>query len=138
MGQRPSVQTFSATVVRDGPSCYVLPPFDPKASSARAPVVVTIAAAIVPRRRAMAPDLRGLRESHRKAAGLEGGETVKAGRLDTAPRTVAAPADLLRALKAVRAPRRVKASSYTTRARRSDEGAKKPETRAPRRGRGGG
>ena len=38
-------QTFSGTVVRDGPSCYVLLPFDPKAvfGTVRAPVVVTIA-----------------------------------------------------------------------------------------------
>ena len=39
------MQTFSGTVVRDGPSCYVLLPFDPKAvfGTVRAPVVVTIA-----------------------------------------------------------------------------------------------
>ena len=58
----PSVQTFSATVVRDGPSCYVLLPFDPKAvfGTVRAPVVVTIARLHVPQpgRGDGRPDLR--------------------------------------------------------------------------------
>ena len=77
-----------------------------------------------------------LRESHRKAAGLEGGETVKVQvGLDTAPRTVTAPADLLRALKAV--PGAIdawKASSYTHQREHVEaiEGAKKPETRERR------
>ena len=134
------MQTFSGTVVRDGPSCYVLLPFDPKAvfGTVRAPVVVTIAGYTF-RSRIVAmggPICVGLRESHRKAAGLEGGETVKVQvGLDTAPRTVAAPADLLRALKA--APGALdawKASSYTHQREHVEaiDGAKKPETRERR------
>jgi Bacteriocin-protection, YdeI or OmpD-Associated/Domain of unknown function (DUF1905) len=136
----PPVQTFSATVVRDGPSCYVLLPFDPKAvfGTVRAPVVVTIAGYTF-RSRIVAmggPICVGLRESHRRAAGLEGGETVKVQvGLDTAARTVTAPADLLRALKAVPGALDAwKASSYTHQREHVEaiEGAKKPETRERR------
>ena len=135
-----SVQTFSGTVVRDGPSCYVLLPFDPKAvfGTVRAPVVVTIAGYTF-RSRIVAmggPICVGLRESHRKASGLEGGETVKVQvGLDTAPRTVTAPGDLLRALKAVPGALDAwKASSFTHQREHVEaiEGAKKPETRERR------
>jgi hypothetical protein len=136
----PSVQTFTATVVRDGPSCYVVLPFDPKAAfgAVRAPVVVTIGGYTF-RSRVVAmggPVCVVMRESHRKAAGLEGGETVTARvELDAAPRTVAATADLLRALKAVPGALDAwKASSYTHQREHVEaiEGAKKPETRARR------
>src|SRR5436190_10124401 len=135
-----SLQAFSATVVRDGPSCYVVLPFDPKAvfGTVRAPVVVTIDGYTF-RSRIVAmggPICVALRESHRKAAGLEGGETVtvQVG-LDTAPRTVSAPADLLRALKAVPGALDAwKASSYTHQREHVEaiDAAKKPETRERR------
>jgi hypothetical protein len=78
----------------------------------------------------------GLRREHREAAGLNGGETVAVTvALDTAPRTVDAPADLLRALRA--APGTLvawKALSYTHQREHVDaiEDAKKAETRARR------
>ena len=135
-----SVQTFSAKVVRDGPSCYVVLPFDPKAvfGTVRAPVVVTIHGYTF-RSRVVAmggPICVALRESHRKAAGLEGGETVKVlVGLDTAPRTVTAPADLLRALKAVPGALDAwQASSYTHQREHVEaiDALKKPETRERR------
>lgn len=136
----PSVQTFSATVVRDGPSCYVVLPFDPKAAfgTVRAPVVVTIDGYTFHSRVVAmgGPICVALRESHRKAARLEGGETVKVRvGLDTAPRTVAAPANLLRALEAVPGALDAwTASSYTHQREHVEaiDGAKKPETRERR------
>jgi hypothetical protein len=133
-------ESFSATVLRDGPGCFVTLPFDPKVvfGKVRAPVVATVngytfRTTIV----AMGgPLCIGLRKSHREAAGLEGGETVAVTvSLDEAPRTVTAPADLLRALKA--APGALdawKASSYTHQREHVEaiDGAKKPETRARR------
>ena len=83
-------------------------------------------------------------ESHRKAAGLEGGETVKVQvGLDTAPRTVAAPADLLRALKArAGRPRRLEGVQLhaSARARRGDRGREEARDAGTprRRGRGDG
>jgi len=136
----PPVRTFTATVVRDGPSCYVPLPFDPKAAfgAVRAPVVVTIGGYTF-RTRVVAmggPVCVALRESHRKAAGLDGGETVavQVG-LDTAPRTVTAPADLLRALKGTPGALDAwKASSYTHQREHVEAiaDAKKPETRERR------
>ena len=136
----PAVQAFSAKVVRDGPSCYVLLPFDPKAAfgSVRAPVVVTIDGYTF-RTRVVAmggPICVALRREHREAAGLEGGETVKvAVALDTAARTVDAPADLLKALAAARGALDAwKALSYTHQREHVEaiEGAKKVETRERR------
>jgi len=136
----PASQTFSATVVRDGPSCFVALPFDPKAifGKVRAPVVATVngytfRTTIV----AMGgPVCIGMRRSHREAAGLEGGETVAVQvTLDEAPRTVTAPADLLRALKATPGALEAwKASSYTHQREHVEaiEGAKKPDTRQRR------
>jgi len=136
----PAAQTFSATVVRDGVGCHVLLPFDPKAvfGTVRAPVVVTIGGYTF-RTRVVAmggPICVALRREHREAAGLEGGETVtvQVG-LDTAPRNVTAPPDLLRALKAVPSALDAwKASSYTHQREHVEaiEGAKKPETRERR------
>lgn len=133
-------RSFSATVVREGAMCYIPVPFDPKTvfGTVRAPVVVTIDRYTF-RSRIVAmggPVCVGLRKSHREAAGLEGGETVKVTlALDTAERTVTPPADLLRALKA--APGALdawKASSYTHQREHVEaiEGAKKPETRERR------
>jgi len=133
-------QSFSATVVRDGPSCFVTVPFDPKAvfGKVRAPVVATVNGYTF--RTTIAamggPVCIGLRKSHREAAGLEGGETVAVKVvLDEAPRTVTAPADLVRALKAISGALDAwKASSYTHQREHVEaiEGAKKPETRERR------
>jgi hypothetical protein len=135
-----SSQSFSATVVRDGPSCFVTVPFDPKAAfgKVRAPVVATVNGYTF--RTTIAamggPVCIGLRKSHREAAGLEGGETVAVTLvLDEAPRTVTAPADLVRALKATPGALDAwKASSYTHQREHVEaiEGAKKPETRERR------
>lgn len=135
-----SMRTFSGTVVRQGPSCVIDLPFDPKAvfGSVRAPVVITINGYTF-RSRVVAmggPVCVALRASQRKAAGLEGGEKVKVQvGLDTAPRTVSAPADLLRALKAVPGALEAwTASSFTHQREHVEaiEDAKKPETRERR------
>jgi hypothetical protein len=135
-----SSQSFTATVVRDGPSCYVLLPFDPKAvfGTLRAPVAVTINGyAFRTRIVAMGgPICIGLRREHREAAGLEGGETVAVEvALDPAPRTVTAPPDLLRALKPVAGGLAAwTALSYTHQREHVEaiEGAKQPATRERR------
>jgi hypothetical protein len=133
-------QSFSGKVVRDGPSCFVTLPFDPKAvfGKVRAPVVATVNGYTF--RTTIAamggPVCIGMRRSHREAAGLAGGEIVAVQlALDDAPRTVTAPADLLRALKAVPGALDAwKASSYTHQREHVEaiEGAKKPETRQRR------
>jgi hypothetical protein len=135
-----AAQSFSATVDRDGTGCYIVLPFDPKAvfGTVRAPVAVTINGyAFRSRIVAMGgPVCIGLRREHRDAAGLSGGETVAVTvALDTAPRTVEAPADLLRALRA--APDTLlawKALSYTHQREHVEaiEDARKPETRLRR------
>ena len=131
---------FSGTVVRDGPSCYVLLPFDPKAvfGTVRAPVVVTIAGYTF-RSRIVAmggPICVALRREPPQGRRSRRRRTVKVQvGLDTAPRTVTAPADLLRALKAVPGALDAwKASSYTHQREHVEaiEGAKKPETRERR------
>ena len=133
-------QSFSGTVERDGTSCFIALPFDPKAvfGTVRAPVAVTVNGYAF-RSRVVAmggPACIGLRREHREAVGLSGGETVAVTvALDTAPRTVTAPADLLRALKA--APDALagwKALSYTHQREHVEaiEDARKPETRARR------
>ena len=135
----PPTKTFKATVVREGPMCYVPLPFDPKAAfgAVRAPVMVTLNGHTF-RSRVVAmggPICVGLTKANRAAAGLEGGETVDVTvALDTAPRTVTPPADLLRALKAAGALAAWKALSYTHQREHVEaiEDAKKPETRTRR------
>ena len=100
-----TVRTFQATVLRDGPMCVIPLPFDPKAAfgKVRAPVVVTLNGYTY--RSTIAamggPVCIPLRKSHREAAGLEGGETLTVSvALDTEPREVEAPPDLIAALEA--------------------------------------
>jgi hypothetical protein len=136
----PPQRSFSATVVRHGPSCVIPLPFDPKAvfGKVRAPVVATVDGYTF--RTTVAamggPVCIGMRRSHREAAGLSGGETVQVTlALDDAPRTVTAPPDLRRALKAVPGALDAwTASSYTHQREHVEaiEDAKKPETRARR------
>ena len=136
---KPPVKTFEATVVREGSMVYVPLPFDPKAAfgAVRAPVTVTLNGYTF-RTRVVAmggPICVGLTKATRAAAGIEGGETLDVTvALDSAPRTVTPPADLVRALKAAGALDAWKALSYTHQREHVEaiEDAKKPETRTRR------
>jgi hypothetical protein len=134
-----ATRTFTATIVRDGAICYIPLPFDPKAvfGKVRAPVTVTLNGYRFSSTVAAmgGPACVPLRRSHREAAGLEGGETLKVTLvLDTAPRVVEAPADLVKALKAGGAHAAWQRLSYTHQREHVEaiESAKKPETRARR------
>ena len=101
----PVSKTFQARIVRDGSMCFIPLSFDPKAlfGKVRAPVTVTLNGYSY--RSTVAamggPPCVPLRKSHREAAGLEGGETVRVTlTLDTEKREVKPPADLVKALKA--------------------------------------
>ena len=132
--------TFRTTLVRDGSTCFIPIPFDPKPvfGRVRAPVTVTLNGYAF--RSTIASMGNGaclpLRRSHREAAGLDGTETLTVTlTLDTADRIVTAPADLVRALKTVSgAWRKWQALSYTHQREHVEaiEEAKKPETRARR------
>ena len=134
-----TTKTFKATVVREGPMVYIPLPFDPKATfgAVRAPVTVSLNGHTF-RSRIVAmggPVCVGLTKANRAAAGLDGGETLEVTlALDTAPRTVTPPADLVRALKTAGALAAFKAMSYTHQREHVEaiEDAKKPETRARR------
>src|SRR6188508_3471477 len=96
--------TFRTTLVRDGSTCFIPIPFDPKPvfGRVRAPVTVTLNGYVF--RSTIASMGNGaclpLRRSHREAAGLDGTETLTVTlTLDTADRIVTPPADLVRALK---------------------------------------
>src|SRR5688572_16363604 len=98
-------KTFEATIVRDGPTCFIPVPFDPKPifGKVRAPVKVTLNGYTY--RSTIASMGNGpclpLRKSNREAAGLEGGETLRVTlELDTENREVVPPKDLVKALKA--------------------------------------
>ena len=133
-------KTFRATIVRDGSACYIPITFDPKAvfGKLRAPVKVTLNGHTY--RSTIAamggPPCVPLRKSNREAAGLEGGETIDVRlELDTDPRIVEPPADLVRALK--QAPGawdgwRHLSYSHQREHVEAIEEAKKPETRVRR------
>lgn len=135
-----TTRTFRATIVRDGATCFIPLTFDPKAvfGRVRAPVKVTLNGYTY--RSTIAamggPPCIPLRKTNREAAGLEGGETLMVRlELDTEPRTVAPPADLVRALrKAPGAWDRWQQLSYTHQREHVEaiEESKKPETRARR------
>jgi hypothetical protein len=98
-------KTFRTTIFRDGSTCFIPVPFDPRPvfGKVRAPVEVTLNGYRF--RSTIASMGEGpcvpLRRSHREAAGLEGGETLAVTlALDTAKREVEPPADLVKALKA--------------------------------------
>jgi Bacteriocin-protection, YdeI or OmpD-Associated/Domain of unknown function (DUF1905) len=133
-------KTFRTTLVREGSMCFIPVPFDPRPvfGRVRAPVKVTLNGHTY---RSTITSLGNgpclpLRRSHREAAGLEGGETVKVTlALDQEKREVRVPADLARALR--RSPSAWAAwegMSYTHRREHVEaiEGAKRPETRARR------
>lgn len=98
-------KTFQTTIVRDGSMCAIPVPFDPKPvfGKLRAPVRVTLAGYTY---RSTIASMGGgpfipLRRSHREAAGLDGGETLRVTlELDTEKREVVPPPDLVKALKA--------------------------------------
>ena len=133
-------KTFKATIVREGSTCLIPLPFDPKAvfGKVRAPVKVTLNGYTY--RSTIAamggPACIPLRKSNREAAGLEGGETIDVRLdLDTDVREVTPPADLVKALKgAPGAWDRWQKLSYTHQREHAEaiEEAKKPETRARR------
>jgi hypothetical protein len=114
-------------------------PFDPKAvfGKVRAPVKVTLNGFTY---RSTIFSMGGviglpLRKSNREAAGLTGTETLEVTlESDTAPRSVAAPPDLLKALNTKAARIAWEALSFTLQREHVEAiiGAKKPETRARR------
>jgi len=132
-------RTFKATIVRDGSICYIPLTFDPKPvfGKIRAPVKVTLNGYTF--RSTIAamggPACIPLRKSHREAAGLEGGESIQVRLdLDTEPRVVKPPADLVKALKAASAWDRWQELSFTHQREHVEaiEEARKPETRTRR------
>jgi hypothetical protein len=133
-------KTFKATVVRDGPMCFIPVTFDPKAvfGKVRAPVKVTLNGYTY--RSTIAamggPPCIPLRRSNREAAGVNGGETLEVRLdLDTGKREVKPPADFVKALKAAPpAWLRWRELSYSHQREYAEaiEEAKKPETRARR------
>ena len=135
-----SSRTFRTTLFRDGPTCFIPLTFDPREvfGKVRAPVTVTLNGHTY--RSTIAamggPACIPLRRSNREAAGLEGTETLDVRiALDTEPRVVKAPADLVRALKASPpAWDAWRALSYSHQREHVDaiEAARKPETRARR------
>ena len=133
-------KSFKATIVRQGPMCYIPVPFDPKDvfGKLRAPVKVTLNGYTY--RSTIAamggPPCIPLRKSNREAAGLDGGETLTIRLdLDTEPRKVTPPSDLVQALKtAPPAWERWQSLSYSHQREYAEsvEEAKKTETRQRR------
>jgi hypothetical protein len=132
-------KTFKTTIFRDGGICYIPLTFDPKEvfGKLRAPVKVTLNGYSY--RSTIAamggPPCIPLRKSNREAAGLEGGETLNVRLdLDTEPRIVKPPADLVKALKAASVWDRWQELSYSHQREHVEavEDAKKPETRLRR------
>jgi hypothetical protein len=131
---------YKTTLIRDGAMCAIPVPFDPKDvfGKVRAPVKVTINGYTY--RSTIAamggPPFIPLRRSNREAAGLDGTETLDVLlALDSEPRTVTPPADLVKALKASAGGLDGwKELSFTHQREHVEaiEGAKKPETRARR------
>jgi hypothetical protein len=133
-------KTFKTTLLRDGGMSGIPIPFDPKTAfgKVRAPVRVTINGYTF--RSTIAamggPPFVPFRRSHREAAGLEGTETLRVTvDLDTEPRMITPPSDLVKALKASSpAWERWRELSYTHQREFAEaiQEAKKPETRARR------
>jgi hypothetical protein len=134
-----SSKTFKATIVRHEGMCYIPLTFDPKAvfGKLRAPVKVTLNGYTF--RSTIAamggPPLIPLRRSNQEAARLDGIETLDVRLdLDTEPRVVKPPTDLVKALKAASAWERWQDLSFSHQREHVEaiEGAKKPETRVRR------
>jgi hypothetical protein len=134
-----ATKTFQTTIVRDGATCFIPVPFDPAPvfGKTRAPVVVTLNGYSY--RSTIASMGNGpclpLRKSNREAAGLAGTETLRVTlALDTAPREVDAPKDLLAALRDAKVLDAWRALSYSHQREHVEaiDGAAKLETRARR------
>lgn len=135
-----SSRTFTVTLMQEGNLCAIPVPFDPKPvfGKVRAPVRVTLNGYTY---RSTISSMGGkfllpLRRSNREAAGLEGNETLDVRLdLDTEPREVEAPEDLVAALKAAPpAWERWQALSYSHQREHVEaiEEARAPATRARR------
>lgn len=133
-------KTFKALIVRDGSACFIPVPFDPKPifGKVRAPVRVTLNGYTFS---STIASMGGtvcipFRKSNRKAAGLDGGETLDVTlEPDAQERRVNPPSDLIVALtRSSGGWDQWQQLSYTR--QREDveaiEGAKKPETRERR------
>ncbi len=133
-------KTFRTTIVRDGAICFIPVPFDPRPifGKVRAPVMVTLNGYTY--RSTIASMGEGpcvpLRRSHREAAGIGGGETLRVTlELDVEKREIEPPPELVKALKAVPGAWAGWRELSFTRKREHVEAieeAKKPETRARR------
>jgi hypothetical protein len=132
--------SFNTTIVREGSTCFIPVPVDPRPvfGKVRAPVKVTVNGYTYRSTIASMGDgpCIPLRRSNREAAGLDGGETLKVTLvLDTEPREVEAPADLVKALRSTAgAWDRWRELSYSHQREHVEaiEEARKPETRARR------
>ncbi|MEZ5992146.1 MAG: YdeI/OmpD-associated family protein [Planctomycetota bacterium] len=137
-----TVRNYTTTIISDDDSsmCAIEVPFDPRPvfGKLRAPVKVTINSHTY---RSTIACMNGqafipLRRSHREAAGVVGGETIRVTlELDTEKRRIKAPADFAAALKAEGdAWKRWRELSYTHQREHVEAilDAKKPETRARR------
>ncbi|HET9161245.1 MAG TPA: YdeI/OmpD-associated family protein [Caulobacteraceae bacterium] len=133
-------KTFTTTVQREGAASWFALPFDPREvfGKLRVPVTVTLNGYTY---RSTIFDMGNgpflpLRQSNRDSAGLQGGEQIEVTvALDTAPRTVTPPDDLVSALKAhPTAWAGWEKLSYTFQRENVEaiEGAKRPETREKR------
>jgi hypothetical protein len=133
-------RTYKTTLVLTEDMNYVPVPFDPKEvfGKVRAPVNVTLNGFTYRSTIASMGGCTGipLRRSNREAAKLVGNETLEVTlELDTAPRVVEPPKDLVKALKAVPAAwAKWQVLSYTHQREHVEaiEGAKQPETRVRR------
>ena len=135
--------TFTTTIERDGAMSAFRLPFDPRevfGGRLRVPVKVSLNGYTY---RSTICDMGDgpflpLRKSNREAAGLVGGETIEVTlELDTEPRTVTPPDDLVAALSAAPGAREGwNRLTYTSQREQVEalEGAKRPETRQKRLG----
>ncbi len=137
-----TARTYTTRILSDVESSSMTAievPFDPKPvfGKVRAPVVVKVGKHSY---RSTICAMSGcwwipLRKSNRDAAGVKGGQRVKITlTLDQAPRTVEAPPDLKRALKAAALWETWDSMSFTHKREYAEavSGAKKPETRQRR------
>jgi hypothetical protein len=132
-------RTFTTTIVRDGATCFIPVPFDPRQvfGKVRAPVTVSLRGYTYRSTIASMGDgpCIPLRRSNRLAAGLDGGERVEVTLArDSDERAVEPPEDLVAALVAAKVWPRWKDLAYTHQREHVEAvlGAKKPETRARR------
>jgi hypothetical protein len=134
-------KTFKATIVRKDGMCYIPLTFDPKAvfGRLRAPVKVTLNGytfrSTIAAMGGDAPAFIPLRRSNQDAAGLDGIDALDVRLdLDTEPRVVTPPADLVKALEAASLWGRWQDLSYSHQREHVEaiDEAKKPETRTRR------